>query len=447
MFKKNKSLLGRSIKSSAVVAGVSVIAGCAILVQDVVIAARFAIGPEVDAYQLAISFPVLALNIFAGGTMLAVLVPILVRLQTAGRLVEEALLLKNVRMALAVILLCVCVFWVLVYPLIITSMAQGFAVDTVTLSNQLLWLVLPLLFFAGLASADSAVLSSRKHFVFISLLPAFMPAGVVLGLLLLGGVLGIYAAALGLLLGSMAQWLASRLMVSRLLPDNHGQVQLGAVVSLPKVLRDYAVAALSAALLAGIVLTDTLLASTLTEGSTAIYNFATRPVVLLLAFATIVVANATLPIFSQLVALQDWVSLKKLAVLWFGLLALGSLPFVVLWYVFAVDVVVLLYQRGEFDLSDTLRVAAVQQVYLVHAPFFLVGVIGWRLMNSLNMHLEMLMVSGMAFIVNLLADLWWLDDYGLYGVAWGTNLAFMSWAALILAYLLVLKNKSISIFD
>lgn len=447
MLEKNKSLLIRSLNSSAVVAGISGIAGCAILVQDILMAARFAIGPEVDAYQLAISFPVFALNIFAGGTILAVLVPILVKLQAAGRIEEESILLKNVRIALAVILFCVCMFWVLVYPKLMTAMAQGFTADTMILSNQLLWLVLPLLFFAGLASADSAVLSSRKHFVFISFLPAFMPAGVVLGLLLLGGVLGIYAAALGLLLGSVAQWLASRLMVSRLLPNNHGQTQLGSVISLPKVLRDYAMAALSAALLAGIVLTDTLLASTLAEGSAAIYNFATRPVVLLLAFATIVVANAALPIFSQLVALQDWVSLKKLVVSWFGLLALGSVPFVALWYVFAVETVALLYQRGEFDLSDTLRVSAVLQVYLVHAPFFLVGVIGWRLMNSLNMHLALLIVSGMAFIVNLIADLWWLNDYGLLGIAWGTNLAFIIWAALILVYLLVLQNKFISKFS
>lgn len=432
--------LRSSIKHSLVVAFVSGLAGLVMLMQDVLIASRFAASAAADAYQLAISFPTLAFNVLAGGTLLAILVPLLTQLDVAGRRAEAEALVKRARRVLGWVLLAVCGIWALVYPHVAVQVATGFSAGTLTLSANLLWLVIPVLFFAGLASVDAAVLNSRRRFVFISTLPAFMPAGVVICIFLLEARLGIYAAALGLLGGSAMQWLASRRLTVPLLhhaehSDDHP------APTLSRLARNYGMAAASAALLAGIFMTDTFMASAQPAGSTAAYGYAVRPVILLLAFVTAVVGNVVLPFFSHLVATADWLALKKQVLFWFGLLALGSLPVVALWYFQAVDVVALLYQRGAFGLSDTARVAAVQRIYLLQIPFFLVGVIGWRVMNSLNRHTALLLITAACFIVNLAADLWLAPSHGLQGIAWGTNLAFALWAILITLYLLSVHGK------
>lgn len=428
-----------SLKSSIVVALISGVAGLVVLMQDVVIAAHFATGEAADAYQFAISFPALAINIFAGGTLLAILVPLLTQLNVSGRVAEVTALVNRARRMLGWGLLVVCGIWVLAYPKVAALAAKGFSDDTLALSTYLLWLVIPILFFSGLAGVDAAVLNSRRRFIFISTLPAFMPVGVILGLFLLEAQLGIYAAAIGLLLGSVVQWLVSRRFAAPFLcqtADSNIDIPL-----LMRLGRDYATTVASSALLAGILLTDIFIASAQPAGSTATYGYAVRPVILLLAFATAVVGNVILPFFSHLAAIANWQALRKHALFWFGLLALGALPVVFLWYSLAVDIVALLYQRGAFSPSDTAKVAAVQKVYLLQIPFFLVAVIGWRVMNSLNRHTALLVIAAVCFLVNLVASIWLAPRLGLPGIAWGTNLAFALWAILITLYLLRVHSK------
>lgn len=413
------------------------------LMQDVIIASHFATGGAADAYQLAISFPLLAVNVFAGGTLLAVLVPQLTQYAVGGRDAEAAGLVKQARRALGWVLVVVCGIWALAYPQVVAEVAKGFSAETLALSVHLLWLLVPVLFFAGLAGVDAAVLNSRRRFVFISTLPAYMPAGVILSVFLLEARLGIYAAAIGLVCGGALQWLASRRLAAPLLhPLDRSAVP---ATMFPRLVRDYATAAASTALLAGIFLTDTFMASTLPAGSAAAYGYAVRPVILLLAFVTAVVGNVMLPFFSHMVANEDWSALKKHAIFWFGVLALGSLPVVVLWHAYVAEIVALLYQRGAFGTSDTARVAAVQQVYLLQIPFFLVAVIGWRVMNSLNRHMALLVIAAVCFFANLAADIWLAPRLGLQGIAWGTNLAFALWAILITLYLLRLHSNHAAI--
>lgn len=432
-----------SLKSSFVVALISGLAGLAMVVQDVVIANHFATGGSADAYQLAISFPLLAVNVFAGGTLLAVLVPLLTQYAIAERYAEAGLLIKQARRLLSWILFVVCGAWTLVYPHVAALVARGFTAETLALSVHLLWLVVPVLFFAGLAGVDAAVLNSRRRFVFISILPAFMPAGVIFSILLFEKKLGIYTAAMGLVGGGMLQYLACHHFAAQL-AHRHKHPH-AFVPALTRYARDYATAAASSALLAGILLTDTFMASAQSSGSTATFSYAVRPVILLQAFVTAVVGNVVLPFLSHMAANEDWPALKRYALFWFGLLALGSLPVVILWHAYTDEVVALLYQRGAFGASDTARVAAVQRVYLLQIPFFLVAVIGWRVMNSLNRHTALLRMTAMCFFANLATNLWLIPRLGLSGIAWGTNLAFALWAILIMTYLLRLNSNHVVI--
>ena len=442
----NKASLSGSLKSSLIVAFISGLAGLVMLLQDVVIAAHFATGEIADAFQFAISFPMLAINVFAGGTLLAVLVPQLIQLNVATREAEAVALIKWVKKWLGWFLLAVCGIWAVAYPHIVAQVAKGFSDEALTLSTHLLWIAMPVLFFAGLASIDTAVLNSRRHFVFISTLPAFMPAAVILCVFMLDARLGIYSGAIGLLFGSIIQWIANRRHAIPLLNHNQQPCTLTSAF-LSRLVKDYSAAAASSALLAGIYFTDILIASSLQAGSTATYGYAVRPVILLLSFVTVVVGNVALPLFSHLVAIEDWAALKKHVLFWFGLLALGSLPVVALWYVWDKSIVELLYQRGAFNSTNTASVVAVQQIYIVQIPFFLIAVIGWRVMNSLNKNLALLSITAICFIVNLVASLLFSTRIGLQGIAWGTNLAFIVWAIFITLYLLNIHGKSTTIVE
>lgn len=421
--------LRAGLKPVLVVGFISAVAGAVIVLQDAVLAAWFAAGTAADAYQLAISFPLMALNVFSGGTLLAVMVPELVHLDVSGRAADVGAFLRQSRRALAALLLLVCAVWAVSYPTIARAVAKDFSAETIALSTRLLWIALPVLLVSGLAGVEIAVLNSQHRFTLLSTLPAFMPAGVALSVLLFGSRVGIVAAPIGLLAGSAAQWLVARRGTTPL--PGRFDPAARSHASLRELSVAYGAAAASAALLAGILLVDTFMASTLGPGRTATFGYATRPIILLLAFATTVVGNVTLPVFARLAAADDRRALKKHLISWCGLLALAAAPVVAFSYWYAADIVAFLFERGVFKPSDTANVAAVLQIYVLQLPFYLVGMMGWRVMNSLRRHRLLLAITAVAFSVNLSLDLWLAPRLGLAGIAWGTNAAFASWAVLI----------------
>ena len=172
--------LRAGLKPVLLVGFISAVAGVVIVLQDAVLAAWFAAGNAADAYQLAISFPIMALNVFSGGTLLAVMVPELVHLDVSGRAADADAFLRWSRRALATLLLLVCVVWAVSYPTIARAVAEDFSAETIALSTRLLWIALPVLLVSGVAGVEIAVLNSQHRFALLSTLPAFMPAGVAL---------------------------------------------------------------------------------------------------------------------------------------------------------------------------------------------------------------------------------------------------------------------------
>jgi putative peptidoglycan lipid II flippase len=427
-----------SLGSAAQVATISILVGVLIVLQDAAIALRFAASSAVDAYQLAISFPTLALNVFAGGTLLATMVPRLVHLHEAGNSEEAAALIRQVRRTVAWVLLVVSLVWATAFPHLARLIAPDILPTTLDLGSGLVWIQSPVLFFLGLASVESAVLNSHERFGLLSILPAFLPAGVAVGVIALSYRFGIYSASIGALCGSLAQWYVARRRTVPLVADSREGVAPPRLAWFAEV---YGTSALAAALLGGILTTDTWMASTLPSGSAATFGYATRPVILILAFATTVVGNVTLPSFSRLVALDDRRRLRKYFLSWCGLLVAGSLPILLLLFTSADKIVALIYQRGTFGPSDTANVAAVLRIYVLQVPFFLVAMMGWRMLNSLQRHWNLLAITAAAFAVNIVMDLRLISSLRLVGIAWGTNVSFAALSASIALYVLKLLSR------
>jgi putative peptidoglycan lipid II flippase len=439
----DKVRLSSSVRSSLLVAFISGLAGLTMLLQDVVLASHFAAGEAADAYQFAVSFPSLAINIFAGGTLLAVLVPSLTQLYIANKHAEATALVHHANRLLAAFLFAVCLFFAVLYSCYADIFVTGFSADALILSKRILWISISVLYFSGLAGINAAVLNSRRNFKFISLMPAFMPVAVVVCILLFESNVGIYSAAFGMLLGSLFQWLLSSRLSKSILVDSGFSFKDKTLLS--RLSRHYLMSAVSSAFLVGIILTDIFMASRLPSGGVATYNYAVRPVILLLAFVTSVVGNVVLSNFSHLVALNDWGRLKKQTLFLFGFILLGMIPLVAVWYSWTDDFVRILYQRGAFGSKDTANVALVQNVYVLQIPFYLISVIGLRLMNSMNKHVELLLVASICFFVHLGLDFWILPSLDLLGIAWVTNFTFVLQAVLILLYLANVKSNRIDL--
>jgi len=422
------------LKASLRVGLATAVVGVATLSQDVTLASRFATGPEIDAYQLAMLLPMLGVNIFAGGTLQAVLVPALVRAELAHGHGGAAQLAGLARGRLARMLAVTSLPMALLFVLAMPAVSAGLSPEALSLASTLFWIVLPTFFLAGLASFHAAVLNGIKAFVLAALMPATMPLTVIAGVLLLSDALGAPAIAWSALLGSALQcalaWHAAR----RRGFSGAGAVSVAAGYA--KVLPGYWSMVTAAALLGGVLLTDVALAAGMPAGSVATFGYATRPVLLGLAFATVVTGNVALPHFSRLAARGEGAALRRAFLQWVGLLLALSTPLALLCALYAGEITALLYQRGAFGADESLRVAEVLAVFVLQAPFYLTAMIGWRVANALGAHRAMSRIALGCFLLNGLLGYGMGGIWGLVGVAAATVATYLLWSVLVSGFIL-----------
>lgn len=342
------------------------------LIREQVMAGLFGATGGTDAFVAAYTVPTTIYDLLVGGAISAALVPVLVdvaeRDERFWRLASALLSLACLAAAVAAAAL------MLLAPLVMSLLGQGFPDERQDLAVLMVRLMLPALVLQGVSGVAMAVLYARQHFA----LPAFAAAafnlGIILAALALHAVMGIAALVVGVLLGALLQ---AALQVP-------GLVRLGLRfrptldLQMPEVrsaVRLYGpVAAGMLVTIAGVVI-DRNLASRLEEGSMSVMRYATTLVQFPLGLVGIATSLAVLPTLSRHASAFTAGGRDSLDdyrhTLGFGirLVLLLMVPATVGLAVLREPLVALLFQRGEFTGSDTLRTSLVFLAYAPQMPF------------------------------------------------------------------------------
>ncbi len=177
-------------------------------VRQVLFNAQFGAGAEASAYYAAFRLPDTLFSLIAGGALSSAMIPVLL---SAGREEGEA---AAVRLASLVLTALLALFAAVVLvgevfaPLFVHHLlAPGFDAETSRLTVTLtrIMLVQPLILVVG--SVATAVLNGRSQFLLTGLSVASHNLALIAGLLALRAApsLGIYAPALGVVLGALLQ--------------------------------------------------------------------------------------------------------------------------------------------------------------------------------------------------------------------------------------------------
>lgn len=421
----------------------TVAVGLMTLLQDVLVAATFATGTSVDAYQLAIALPMASINIFAGGTLQSLLIPIFVRTEHSGGRIAAARLLAWTYKALSIVLFSAVVSLIALFMVGAPWVATSFSDNTLSLSRTLFWSILPLFYFGSLSSLYITALNSIRAHTLAALLPILTPLSAVAALMMFGTLTGIAAVAWGASIGAFLQFLLARTFVCR---QGYGTTEAALPAGISsRISRDYWQLVAAATLLGGILLTDIALAAAQAPGDTATFGFASRPVMLGLAFLTIIATNITLPHFSDLVTTQNWTGLARSYLAWVRLLLMISVPVIVLCHMFANDIVSLIYQRGAFGTVESQRVAQILSILIWQVPFYLTAMIGLRVANAIGKNYVLLLIALSCYLLNLVMGLLLVRSHGLGGIAAATAITFAAWAGLVTYYVNGLCRKRINV--
>ncbi len=339
------------------------------LVREMVIASFFGQTGAVSAFAVASQVPTMLYDLLIGGMLSASLVPVLSDYARPQRRAELIRLVGALISLLGASLAGMVLLLELAAPQVAWLMAGGFQElnpELVPLTVGMIRLVLPAVWFFGMAGLLTAILYALHRFTFPAIATAVYNLGIILAALLLAGRLDVTSLVVGVLLGSFAQFALMAWDVRR---SGLGFTVQWSHPALKRIFRLYLPIAAGLVVAQGQVILDRRLASGTLEQSIAWMRSATTLQQLPLGLISVAISLAALPRLSQQFAAVDESAYRHTLARGLRMVLLLIVPLLVALWLLSEPAVRLLFQRGRFTPADTLRVAQALRIYLVGALF------------------------------------------------------------------------------
>jgi putative peptidoglycan lipid II flippase len=199
---RSRALLARFLPEGALLLSILTFGAYVMgLLRDRIFARTFGLGIQLDAYNAAFQLPELVLDVVVAGGLAAPFVPIFSGLRRDDE--SAAHDFGRTVLTLAVLFMAAsCAVLFLVAPFTAGLLVPGFDAAQRDLYVGLFRVMLlsPILFAASIALGE--ILVAEQRFAFYGLAPLLYNAGIIIGTVTLNGPLGIYAPAVGALLGA-----------------------------------------------------------------------------------------------------------------------------------------------------------------------------------------------------------------------------------------------------
>lgn len=401
--------------------------------KELVVADAFGTGSMLDAFLFAFLLPSFAINVLAGSFNAAVMPTYIRTRDNEGKAAADTLFSSLVVVGIVLLVVAAGVL-AIVGPSVLTLLGSGFNEQTLAFSHTLFYYLLPVVVISGIGHLFSTVINAGERFVAVALIPSITPICTVIILLVLGNEWGIYSLAIGLVLGATIELLilimsAARANVSIVPRWNGMTTELQAVIS------QYTPMLAGAFLMSSTGLVDQSMAAMLDSGSVATLNYANKVTAMILGVGAMALGSAVLPHFSRLVASEDWAELRHTFKTYSILIIFITLPITVLLFIFSEPIIKLLFERGAFTAQDTILVAQTQAYYVLQLPFYLLGILGVRLISAIAKNEVLLKISAVNLVVNILGNYLFMQYFGVSGIALSTAMVYGLSTGIIFLYL------------
>jgi putative peptidoglycan lipid II flippase len=419
---RTRSVNRRIFSAMLSVGGVVLVVKVAALAKDVVTASYFGTSDAMDAFLIAFVLPTFAINVIAGSLEAAV-VPVYVGVRDADGPEAAKQLLSSVLVTSTALLVAMGVVLLIIGPLLLPALGATFVGEKLAMTRRLFFMLIPLVVVSGSGIVLSSALNANERFLWPAATPIISSALMLALLFAKGPQWGIYALVIGLIGGRVVEGLVLvwRLRAMDLLDWKAWRIRHPAV---GQVLRSFLPVAAGAAVMSNSPLVDQAMASMLGSGSVAGLMYGGKLVGAGLSVAAPAVATVIFPHFAKMVAAEDWTAVRHTLRTYGGLILGAGTIVALLIIVFSAPLVRLLFERGAFSPDDTRLVARVQNLFALQIPFYLLSMVGVRLLTAMRGTKVVMWVSFCTFVVNVVANLLCMRLWGLPGIALSTSLVY-----------------------
>jgi putative peptidoglycan lipid II flippase len=236
--------------------------------------------------------------------------------------------------------------------------------------------------------------------------------------------MGVYALAAGTLGGALIELaLLQRISIRHglnLLPAWHGMS-----ADLRYALRQYLPMVAATVMMSSSLFVDQAMAASLGPGSVSSYAYGTRAVAATVGIMVIAVSTAVFPHFSKLLAVDDYQAVRREALKYGFWVFVGAAAVAAMFVVGSRQITQVLFVRGAFTNTSAELASTVQSLYALQMPFYVSGLIGVRLLSAMAENKQLLWMSGINLLVDVVGNLIFMRWFGIAGIALSTSLVYV----------------------
>ena len=432
----------RLLRSTSLVAAMTMISRIMGFIRDIVLAQTFGAGGAFDAFIVAFKIPNFLRRLFSEGAFSQAFVPILAQYQAQQDHREVQNFINKIASSMLLFFVLLIVIVELTAPFFVFSLAPGFIKDLFRyhLSLHMFRITFPYLCLIGFSALTAAILNCYHRFAIASV------STVMLNVAMISvawwwspyASMPIYTLAWGVLIGGALQLLFQlpSLYHLKLIPKFQLDLKNEKVLLVLKKMLP-AVFGVSVAQLS--VLLDNLFSSFLPSGSISWLYYSDRITYLPLAVIGVALATVAMPVLSSqhskgsqsaYHATLDWALSCTL---------LLGLPAALSLYLLAGPLVVTLIHHGAFNVKDVMMTLKSLSAYAFGLPaFMLIKIFAAAFYSKQNIRLPV-KIAIAATLLNLILDCCLIMPLAHTGLALATSLAAWFNAIFLLIYLIKRK--------
>jgi len=415
--------LARSTAFFSFATGLSRIAG---LVREIVAASYFGIKGPMSAFTIAFQFPNLIRSLFADQAIAAALVPVFTQeLERGNR--REAFRLASTLIFLALVVVgMLTAILILAAPLIMPLLAPGFDGRLEDLTIALAQILFPILVLLGVSGMVVGILNSYDRFAVFAIAPLFWNLAIIAVLVLLSPAFAeqdrIYAYAIGVLVGTVVQ-LAMVAYDLRNTPFRLQRVFDWRSDQLKRVLMLMLPVTIGLGLINFNLVINSLFGTLVSDRAPAAIDKAFRIYMLPQGMFSVALTTVIFPTLSRFAARGAFDDLRATMANGMRQIVLLLMPAAAAILVLSEPMIRLVYERGEFDASQTELVATALFWFAFSLPFNGLFLILTRTFFSLQRPWISTAIAGLNLAVTALASLALYEPFGVAGIVAATAIA------------------------
>ena len=389
---------------------------------QVVVAARFGQGAQMDAYFVASGLPVLLAQLLAS-SLEASVIPIYASLSGKGKKEQASRLFSTLLNLLFISMVIVTIGMLILRNQLVVFSGPGLKSSSLALAGSLTPYIFPVLIFMVLNSFMECLLNSEGQFGWPAYAGILVPMTTATLVVLAGKSHGVLVLCIGTLLGQVFQLVViifrarkAKFVYKPIIDLRSPEIAAIGIVAWP-------------ALFSGLIsqaspFVDQIFASTLSVGSIAVLNNALKLISVPIGVILASVGRAALPYLARQAAIKDMRAFKETLRLYLWAVGISTLALTVGMIIFAHLIVEIIFEHGAFTEGDTNRTAITLIGFAIGLTPMAFGFITSRAFSALKKTRILLYVTVFSVIANAIFDYIFGKLWQSFGIALSTSAVY-----------------------